>query len=41
VTAGGHKERIENRLEELAEIVAAAVGGFSVMDDPRNAFASG
>jgi hypothetical protein len=39
--AGGRKERIENWLEELAEIVAAAVGGFSVMDDPRNAFPSG
>jgi hypothetical protein len=27
------KEWLDNRLEELAEIFALAVGGFSVMDD--------
>jgi hypothetical protein len=29
------KEWIENRLEELADIFAVAVGGFSVMDNHR------
>jgi hypothetical protein len=29
---GNRKEWIENRLEELAELFAVAVGGFSVMD---------
>jgi putative transposase len=31
--AGNRKQWIENRLEELAEIFAIAVGGFSVMDN--------
>jgi hypothetical protein len=30
------KERINNRLEELADIFAVAVGGFSVMDNHRS-----
>jgi hypothetical protein len=30
---GDHTEWLENRLEELAEIFAVAVGGFSVMDN--------
>ena len=34
MTEGDHnrKEWLENRLEELADIFAVAVGGFSVMD---------
>ena len=31
--AGNRKQWIEHRLEELAEIFAIAVGGFSVMDN--------
>ena len=30
---GNRKQWIENRVEELAEIFAIAVGGFSVMDN--------
>jgi REP element-mobilizing transposase RayT len=30
---GNRKQWIENRLEELAEIFAISVGGFSVMDN--------
>jgi hypothetical protein len=30
---GDRKKWVENRLEELAEIFAIAVGGFSVMDN--------